>query len=622
MFHKVRNSITQWKQIGSPEFVLSWISQGIPLDFVHTPPAFSLKNPRLTEKEALFVDQEIKDLKRCGAIRQCRPGEIPYCVSPIKTVPKKGNQLRLIHDLREVNKYIVVPKFSNEGIDVVKNLIKCNDYMITVDLQSGFHHCHIKKEFQKYLGFYHKGFYYVWCVLPFGLKSSPYYFHKFLRPVVKYLRENNLRLVLYVDDCILMSPKKFCADHKDLLLNTFNDLGLQVNVAKSHLEFTTVIDFLGYTLDSVGSGVPELLVKKDRVRKLLRFLKSVRNQTTVKVRKLAQIAGQCISMTKAVLPGKLLLRNVYRVIKTRLSWNSHVFLDQGSLADLNWWYEALNNWNGAPIKVHNIDAQLTTDASSDGWGALLNGQAASGLWNSRVGHCSSNERELLAIHMAILSFHKELRNKTVQVLTDNISACAYINSLGGPSPKLTQLMKALWIDCAELGITLTAKHLAGILNVGADRLSRRSRPYEWRLHTELFNLIDDRFGPHTIDRFASLTTTQLPKYNSLHADPLSSGVDALAQQDWKNEMNYVNAPFFLIPKVLQTIQQQRAEATIIAPLWPAQPWYNDLLRMAVRPPILLPKNPRTMIKTGAKLAEPLKNPKWQILAWRVSGKTN
>ena len=63
-------------------------------------------------------------------------------------------------------------------------------------------------------------------------------------------------------------------------------------------------------------------------------------------------------------------------------------------------------------------------------------------------------------------------------------------------------------------------------------------------------------------------------------NPLTSGVDALAQKDWGSVKNYVNAPFALIPKVLQIVKEQ-AVATIIAPKWPAQTWYRDLVSMTV-----------------------------------------
>ena len=79
-------------------------------------------------------------------------------------------------------------------------------------------------------------------------------------------------------------------------------------------------------------------------------------------------------MARAITPGKLLLRNVYRALhQTRTSCDSLVHLDASTLKDFDWWSYAIDNWNGAPITLRPIDVrvQLETDASSDGWGAVL-----------------------------------------------------------------------------------------------------------------------------------------------------------------------------------------------------------------------------------------------------------
>ena len=622
MYLNLKRNIDAWRRIGTPEHVIDWIENGIKLQFVKSPPSIRLSNPPQSKEQYSFIDAEVEDLLKNKIIRKCDPGEIPYCVSPIRAVSKKGGKYRLITNLQQLNLCVDVPKFSQEGIEIVAEQLEPNDLLLTVDLKSGFHHCMVHPDSQKYLGFYHKGAYFVWQALPYGLKSSPYYFNKYFRPVVQFLRENDLRVSLWVDDYLLMSRPVVATDNKDFLLHTFQDLGLSVNYDKSDLEQDTTKDYVGYTVDTVGNdGIPILKIKKDRLRKLKRTLRRLLQCGDILIaRKLAQVAGQCVSMTRAILPGKLLLRNVYRVLKTRTSWDSNVLLDSRARKDLEWWLHALDQWNGAPIKLQPVDIQITTDASSDGWGAVLSNLEASGLWNARVSHMSSNARELLAIHMAILSFSSRLRGKCVQVLSDNVTACAYINNLGGPSQDLTTIATSLWVDCHDLGITLRAKHLAGTANTHADRLSRWESPYEWKLHPGLFRYIDSMYGPHTIDRFASLTTSQLAKYNSLYYDPYSHGVDALGQTDWGQELNFVNAPFFLLPKVVEIVKQQQAEATIIAPWWPAQPWFQQIKSMAVCPPMLMPKSKRVVVRLGPKLVEPLKNPRWRLAAWRVSGK--
>ncbi len=101
----------------------------------------------------------------------------------------------------------------------------------------------------------------------------------------------------------------------------------------------------------------------------------------------------------------------------------------------------------------------------------------------------------------------------------------------------------------------------GSLNQKADYLNKPSPTYEWQLHSSLFRLIENIFGPHIVDQFASMTTTQLPNYNSHFYDPHMSGVDAIAQCNWANYNNFVNCPFRMIQKVLQVIQNEKAETT-------------------------------------------------------------
>lgn len=151
------------------------------------------------------------------------------------------------------------------------------------------------------------------------------------------------------------------------------------------------------------------------------------------------------------------------------------------------------------------------------------------------------------------------------ILSDNISTVAYINMQGGPSPALTTIATNIWAFMVENQIEVKVRHLSGKKNYVADQLSRCSSKYEWMLHPRIFQYLDAVWGPYTCDRFASHLTHQIPKYNSIHADPHTCGIDALAQMDWDKENNFLNPPIRLMNRVIQKILSQKAEATIIAP---------------------------------------------------------
>lgn len=615
--NSLHSHYTKWMDICAPPTVLQWIGQGVCLPLRSTPRKFLLPNKFLSKPQEKFVTSEIKSLLVSGAISVC--DSVPHCVSPIGCVPKKQNKYRLIVDLRQVNTYCRLPSFVNENINTVCGLVKKDDDLYTIDLKSGFHHIGVHPEFRKYLGIFWKGTYFVWNVLPFGLSASPYFFQKTLRPVVEYFRQHGLRLVFYVDDCLLMVEPALSAQQLQFLLDKLCDLGWLINKEKSSLQPKKSVEYIGYVVCSVGpTGTPWLKIPQRRIRKLRYALKRTLDTRILSARRLAAIAGQCIAMTRVLVPGKLLLRNVYKVLCGKNSWEDLLHLSPEAVKDLQWWRQALSTWNGCPIAPQHIDCQISTDASASGWGAYQGDMKAAGFWNHRISRQPSNYRELLAILLALQSFRKVLRNKTVQIFSDNITAIAYVNHLGGSSQDLNQLARAVWAEAYANKIQLICRHIAGSKNVMADALSRLSPQYEWRLHPGMFQVLEAHWGPHTIDRFASLTTTQLEKYNSRFWDPLSQGVDALSQQDWSHENNYVNPPFRLISQVLDVVESQKCMITLIAPLWRAQPWFQRLLRLCIAPPILIPRA-KTAIWHMTPVPEPLKNRRWKIFAWRLSG---
>ena len=614
----LKNHISAWQNIGANEEVLSWINEGIKLPFKNTPDRYEYSNHKFTVDQVRFLDTEINKLLKSGAIS--RSVNKPFCVNALGCVPKKNKSFRLIVDLRPLNVNIDVPYFKNEGIDVVCDSLEPNDEFVSIDLKDGFHHLSVHPQFRKYLGFQWKKQYYVFNVLPFGCNVSPYYFNKTIRTVVQYLRQNDLRFASFVDDGLLCAQPKDIETQTKFLVDTYVRLGLVINYEKSELVHKSEIVFIGYVINSNGpDGNPWIYIPKSRIYKLQRDIKRVLNKQFASARVIAKICGQCISFTKAIVPTKLLLRNLYRLLSTRKSWADILYLDTPSVKDLEWWSVALENWNGRPVVKRQIDLQLFTDASDSGWGGVCEKYEAAGPWTTAVKQTSINYRELLAVFLCIQSFQDKLANKCVQILTDNVTTVACINNLGGNVPELTALTKSIYSVVYQNNIQIQAKHLAGRINCHADRLSRLSptSTYSWKLHPAVFKLLDRQFGGHTIDRFADITNYQLPVYNSLYWDPLTSGVDALAQTDWAQHNNFVNPPISLIPRVLDVIIRQQAEATIIAPHWPAQPWFSTLRTLSTACSLPLPLNAGLC---EGRNPEPLKNRKWRFSVWRVSGK--
>ncbi|XP_043199553.1 uncharacterized protein LOC122389279 isoform X2 [Amphibalanus amphitrite] len=307
-----------------------------------------------------------------------------------------------------------------------------------------------------------------------------------------------------------------------------------------------------------------------------------------------------------------------------MSWDEAMPWSPEAREDLAWWLTSLDGWNGRLlVPPASCDLQLSTDASETGWGATLStpvAQTASGFWRPEVSAETSNFRELLAVYFALLSFCSTLRGKTVEILSDNITVVALINKLGSADRRLDAIAQNIWEFAFEHQVMLVAHHIAGYLNVDPDELSRIPLRHEWTLHPAVFQQLERMFGPHTIDRFASLSTALLPVYNSRFRDPGTAGVDALGQNDWQQHNNFINPPFRLVARVLDAVQAQRAEATLIAPMWPGQPWMERLRRLSVCPPLRLPPVTQACIPLlPHQQIEPHRNRRWTLFAWRISG---
>lgn len=604
-----------WERIGANTLIINIIKEGVELPIENCAP-FCLPNYDLkSKKEKIFLQDEIKRLLKLGYIKKL--DYKPRYVSPIGCVPKKEGKFRLIHDLRHLNSHCESIKFKQEDIRTVEQIIQPNDFLTSVDLKDGFYHFRVNERHQEYLSFEFNRSFYSFKVLCFGFCLSPYFFYKCLRPVVSYLRSLDIRLALYVDDFLVCAKKSTIRDHTDLVIHTLEDLGFHVNTEKSVLTPTQCIKYLGYTVNTQGE-FPVISTTKERVYSIKRLIKQLLHKKSCNARMLARCAGLCVSTAWVVSPGKLYLRHIYHVLAQRSSWYDILHLDSPSLLELEWWLSNIDAFNVKVVKPNPITTTFEVDASSLGWGAILGNNCAKGDFGEALSKASSNHRELTAILLAVLAFKKELRNQHVLIFSDNSTSVAYVNNKGGPVLSLTDIATRIWEEARNIGLSISCRHLAGHKNVTADTLSRSPDRHNWMLNPRLFQILEDKWGPHSVDRFATFQNTQIPRFNSLFLDVGSEAIDAFTQ-NWGQENNYINPPWALLPRVVEKLVTDQATATVIAPLFPAQTWFHKLKHLAISPPLILPQHKKTLVMLGPQ-AEPRRNPKWKILAWRVCGK--
>jgi hypothetical protein len=264
---------------------------------------------------------------------------------------------------------------------------------------------------------------------------------------------------------------------------------------------------------------------------------------------------------------------------------------------------------------------LFTDESTERWGAHLEGQEISGVWNDKDKNLHINPLEMMAFGLAVAHFSARLENKQLLVATDNTTVLVYINHQGGTrSRSLMDETNILFLLILKLGITIRARHIPGRLNVLADKLSRRNQtlPTEWSLHPAVLESIWERWHKPMIDLFATKENNKLSLYVSPVPDEYAFAVDALVIP-WDNLSLYAYPPTGLISKVVTKLRASACEMILIAPLWPEKPWYPDLLPLLVEPPVQLPL--RSDLLKQPHMPVYHQNPKvLNLHAWRLSNK--
>ena len=602
--------IKNWELVTESEQILSMV-KGHKIHFWENPP----KNASFKRSHSNKEEVVIKDLLSKGIIEPAP--EVGY-VSNIFLVPKSNGEYRLILNLSSLNEYVSYSHFKMQSIKDAMLLIRVGDYFVKIDLRKAYDCCRIHKNFRKFLQFFCNSVLYQFIGWPNGLCECPRLFTKLLKPILAILGRLGYRFVSYLDDMLLchQDPLRLRLQ-VSLVVQLFTALGFVINTEKSIFVPTQVIEFLGFTLDSTNMTISLPTLKQE---KIVKRCSALRQSITLTKRELASIIGLLNSASLAVTPGTLFLRGLQTLLISvpNLDWDCKLSLSQEALKDLLWWSTEMVHWTSSVFPRPVPTLTLTTDSSDKGWGATLEHLSTKQQWKPSQLKLHINTKELLAIQLGLKKLLPSVRNTCIRVLSDNTTALAYINKMGGTKvPELNRIATEIWLDMLARGNYLVTKHVPGILNTEADALSRNlAEPGDWRLSPALFKKIDRLRGPLRVDLFAAKWNAQTERFISWHFHPLAQGQDALSLQ-WEKKGGYAFPPFSLLPRVLNIIRRQKVTVVVVTPLWPSAIWYGDLIQMSINYPILLPACP-DLLTNQVGAPHPLL-PQMRLVAWTLSG---
>lgn len=523
------------------------------------------------------MTSELERLSKIGCVKEVSSNEA-IIISPLGVVTN-AEKNRLILDLRFVNSLLKSYQFKYEDLRTFRDIFETGDWFFKFDYKSGYHHIDILPQHQPYLAFtWGKGNakrYFVFTVLPFGLATAPYVFTKIQKALVKHWRAQGFRIFTYLDDGIGGGPTKETTKViSGKIRADVESSGFLWHPEKTVWEPSQKGEVLGFLVD-LESGY--FRVPERRLEGLRKRLDSVAQSSKSSARDIAQVTGTIVSMGLALGPvARLWTRGLYRFIMQASTWGERKKLDEGAMREIVFWRNNFETCHGQPIWWVNPKPDILTysDASDSGWGGYsieLGGKIAKGKWSAEEELKSSTWRELRATHLVLESFLPNIQGKEVRHRTDNQNVVSILQ-VGSRNSELHEEAVALYQLCYQFGVRLQAEWIPRELNDEADQLSRETDIDDYMLNPTYFAALDILWGPHTVDRFSSFRTRQVPRFCSRYLNRMTEHVDAFTA-DWSGEVNWIFPPPYLIPKVIQHMKYGREDDTLIVPLWPSAPWW-------------------------------------------------
>lgn len=434
--------------------------------------------------------------------------EKPWCVHGIGAVPKKGtDKWRPITDCKRpigesVNNFMLTTfrDFCYSTVDQVVDMVSPNCYMASIDIEAAYRSVLVHPAQWTYQGL-------SWNIngvktylcdthLCFGLRCAPYLFTQISNFVIRCLKRRGFnRCLVYLDDFIVMGDTWVECNHAhQTLIQILRSLGFFISWSKC-VSPTQILTYLGVVFNSTDMSVSLPPDKLSKLKQELDFFIPKKRATIKQIQRLCGILAHCAKVIKG---GRTFSHRVISLLKGLPDNKKRIRLSEQFKFDLFWWRDFAAYFNGKNLMIkynHGVGPAFYTDACLRGYGLYSEGDWQAGYFNAfsgpdtsklDVGHghwvnvhiqdqpsaTNINVLELIPVWLCIRRWSHNWRNLHVVCYTDNTSVLAMLNKGCGSKDQCMVLLRDIFWYCANYNMHLTARHISGIENVIADRLSR------------------------------------------------------------------------------------------------------------------------------------------------------
>lgn len=544
-----------------------------------------------------------------------------------------------------------------------------NDTLMSWDIKSGYRHFYLHPCMRDMFVFRYGGRYYRCIALPFGWGRSVLWFTKLLRPLVKHIRSRlKYRLLPWIDD-FLCAPTdgsrpataRDCRRAGRKLEALFGRLGIKRHESKGCWEGAQRLEHLGFLLDTreLRVFVTDAKVQKLRQQAQQLLLSVQRNRRLVSAAKLKHFCGVAVSLTLAQPLARFYTRSLYwdlslaerkfggrggaparakseraaRSLRRARAETSpaagapeladrpkggqgfdKVRLSRQSIRDLRYW-RSLTRGEGRDLIRVEPDRTMHSDAADVGYGGTLGLETQAGapglwegrgLWEAKDRMESITLRELKSVRLLLQRhFAEYVKDPSVRRLLlheDNRAVVYILNSMVSASRPMMAELRKLQALMSALGVKVDARWLPSAVNRFADALSRTWNPLDVRATATLVQSARDAYGMDAVFPFPPIGEHPIARAKHLR--------DQMCENWGDGKARLFNPPFELLPIVVRKLEMEKGAGIVVAPRWPAQPWYARLRRISNRLHVLHPQPDEPLFNR-------LVNPGWSMVLAEV-----
>ncbi|KAA6395825.1 MAG: putative Transposon Ty3-I Gag-Pol polyprotein [Streblomastix strix] len=495
------NHLNVWEQIGAAEVV----KQGIIANWKDPNSPKWLKNNRFIPKHPTsqtylpILEQLItKDLSQ-KVIKVVNEKDTKR-FNPIFTVPKgKSGKWRRIMDCSLLNEHLNSDHFKMEDIRTLREVAQQQNWAIKIDLTSAFNHIPDSRNLSQYLGFKFQDKCYEHTAMYYGIRHATLTFHSIIRYTLEYIRRTlQIRCLSYCDDLLFLhQAKNTLQQQTNQILRILSEFGWKVSIKKSNIMSTQQFEYLQCFLDTSKNQMSMTKQRRaEMLQQISRWRRTIVKKKIDRIKWWAGLIGKLTFLRLQIRKGGLHMsqmnKQLNQAVKAR-NWYSWMWINKTVLTESGWWNKTIALNNPIPLMNQQPEAILTTDVSEDLWGATLEilelkrEIKLSETWTSKWKLTSSNQRETVAIYLALCRSEKDHKNfkiTNLRIQSDNSAAVFNLNH-GAAAPVRASLVNKIMEKLESMEMIFTAFHIPGKSNQVADALSRLSTSGDYEIRQEV-----------------------------------------------------------------------------------------------------------------------------------------